>query len=618
MEWVANDEERKRTEVERAAFETKEVVMRGEGELAGHHARNVRQSVKLVDDSDGENEDVSQQARVDSKGSGERGGERTPTKVTGGPPAKPPPPVQTQQHQSSTLSSVQGIGLAKEVRQILMGQAAVVAAGGGAGDDSVANSLGGGPVGGPPSAPATGEKGNVTGTGHAPGNRDGVTAATKVGSSADVAGGGCVPPEPKGSVPPGAVPAPVSKAAPAVAVEPTAPSGVPFRGLEDAAKTSRIRELAMAKIAAVKAGDGSVINEDEAEDTADALTAAVTPPNAIAPTQKKTAVVPRRKLRWHALVDSGMGRLGFKPPPASIAAAGISSDWKSDVPSTGGNGDHGKAYVANGTAGSSASEPFNGGDAVAIIKALYDAEVHDGAPIEFYGMCTHMADANSNSKYTNDQMDRFLGLLGQVRDAGILVPTVSTDNSSALLTTNLTHFDPGKILCQDYADTRGYVRTGGAIYGQRPAFPQLRAVSTLMASVRHVASVKEGDSVGYDRAYIAPHDVRIATLTIGFADGYPRELGNGTGKVSIRGTVFPIAGNVCMDMLMVDLGPADDREGPGSRVVVGDVAVLWGPEADGEEGDGLVKLVDVAATLKTTQSALTCGLDKKRVQRLLK
>lgn len=55
----------------------------------------------------------------------------------------------------------------------------------------------------------------------------------------------------------------------------------------------------------------------------------------------------------------------------------------------------------------------------------------------------------------------------------------------------------------------------------------------------HVATVKPGDSVGYDRAYVAHSETRIATISIGFADGYPRELGNGFGRVSIRGATFP-------------------------------------------------------------------------------
>lgn len=235
---------------------------------------------------------------------------------------------------------------------------------------------------------------------------------------------------------------------------------------------------------------------------------------------------------------------------------------------------------------------------------------------EFYGMCTHMADANDKSTYTHDQMDRFRSLIDRVRAAGISIPTISTDNSAALLTTNLTHFDPDAILSHD---TRGFVRTGGAIYGQRPAFKQLRAVSTLVATVTNVAIIHKGESVGYDRAYVATKNVLIATISIGFADGYPRELGNGVGRVSIREHTFPVAGNVCMDMLMVELGPEDDK-GIGSQVTVGDTAVLWGPEKvqNGQVvGEGLVSLASLAATLHTTQSALTCGLDKIRVQRQL-
>ena len=148
-----------------------------------------------------------------------------------------------------------------------------------------------------------------------------------------------------------------------------------------------------------------------------------------------------------------------------------------------------------------------------------------------------MADANSTSTYTHDQMERFRSLLKRVRSAGIAVPTISSDNSAALLTTSLTHFNPESILAHD---TRGFVRCGGAIYGQRPAFRQLRAVSTLSATVKHVSIIRQGESVGYDRAYVAPLDVKIATLTVGFADGYPRELGNGVGKVSCGCTCYSV------------------------------------------------------------------------------
>mmetsp|Transcript_7518 Transcript_7518/g.18087 ORF Transcript_7518/g.18087 Transcript_7518/m.18087 type:complete len:81 (+) Transcript_7518:1495-1737(+) len=66
----------------------------------------------------------------------------------------------------------------------------------------------------------------------------------------------------------------------------------------------------------------------------------------------------------------------------------------------------------------------------------------------------------------------------------MLIITIGrTDNSAALLTTEHKHFDPKELLTQDFTDSRGFVRTGGAIFGQRPAFHQIKAISTLCASV---------------------------------------------------------------------------------------------------------------------------------------
>lgn len=71
-----------------------------------------------------------------------------------------------------------------------------------------------------------------------------------------------------------------------------------------------------------------------------------------------------------------------------------------------------------------------------------------------------------------------------------------------------------------------------------------------------------------------------------------------------------------MDMLMVDLGPNDGDNSFGGQVEVGDEAILWGPD-ESDQRDGLVRLQDVARILKTTQSALTCGLNIDRVERSL-
>mmetsp|Transcript_13491 Transcript_13491/g.25322 ORF Transcript_13491/g.25322 Transcript_13491/m.25322 type:complete len:692 (+) Transcript_13491:736-2811(+) len=429
---------------------------------------------------------------------------------------------------------------------------------------------------------------------------------------------------------------------------------VPFKGIEDAAKASRTREKAAAKVAAHTTGEDDDVDDDDDDDNnreevekdqKEAVDNAFsdneetlerrdvdTPPldlddsavisavssatvrnaaSKVANSAMKKGVVPafaRRKIKWHALVDSGMGRLGFKSVEDEDESDEDDNDHHVPLDKLPGPLQAHTRKNAKWMVG-----PHR--DTVSIIKAMTEAEVYGGAPIEFYGMCTHMAEASSDSDYTNEQMTRFKSLLKRVRQAGIAVPTISTDNSAALLTMNLNHFNPMEILVQkNVTNSLGYVRTGGGIFGQRPAFPQLRSVSTLTASVRHVAILQAGSSVGYDRAYIAPSNVRIATLTIGFADGYPRDLGNGRGKVSIRGALFPIAGNVCMDMLMVDLGPAEDVESIGAQVCVGDRAVLWGPEQD-DDTEGQIRLQDLAQTLKTTQSALTCGLNKSRVQR---
>ena len=110
-------------------------------------------------------------------------------------------------------------------------------------------------------------------------------------------------------------------------------------------------------------------------------------------------------------------------------------------------------------------------------------------------------------------------------------------------------------------------------------------------------------TVGYDRSWIAPRDSVVATLSIGFADGYPRSLSN-QGVVHIRGHKFVVAGKVCMDMVMVDLGA---KGGPGESVRVGDYATLW--------GDGGATLSETADGLGTAQSDLTCDLSRRVARR---
>jgi len=90
---------------------------------------------------------------------------------------------------------------------------------------------------------------------------------------------------------------------------------------------------------------------------------------------------------------------------------------------------------------------------------------------------------------------------------------------------------------------------------------QLQNAVTFKTVISQISEVKEGESVGYNRKYKAPKDTRIATLPVGYADGIPRMIGNGIGKLGINGVLRPIVGSVCMDMLMVDLGETAASEG---------------------------------------------------------
>eukprot|EP00934_Nitzschia_sp_Nitz4_P002656 Nitzschia sp. Nitz4//scaffold13_size275219//42115//44327//NITZ4_000846-RA/size275219-augustus-gene-0.251-mRNA-1//-1//CDS//3329535930//2646//frame0 len=507
-EWVHDSDERKRTQVERAASEAKELALKAQRCPAPRPPPPYRQASPIVD-------------RQDSTNASDASNSETSTNSETRQRFHPP---------SATLGNVTGSDLAREVRKILKNQklSAEIQQ-----NEQMASY--------------------------------GTSRHTRQSSS----GGSITPISGTQRI------SPVSSDVDLTKATESNVNGTPqvFAGIEEAARSSRNLQKAVASDLCRDSGD-----DDEAGDEPSSPIKRISSNNRLSKLHPIPNPTTRKRLRWHAMVDSGMGRLGFRTDPVSREELGKRRD------------------------------------SVEVIKELVDLESKLDCPVEFFGMVTHMADANSTSTYTNSQIAKFKTLLKRVRAAGISVPTISTDNSAALLTPTLTHFDPKELLSQEFTDTRGFVRVGGAIYGQRPAFPQLQAVSTLMASVRHVATLRKGESVGYDRAYVAERDVRIATLTIGFADGYPRELGNSNGQVAIRGMIFPVVGNICMDMMMVELGDAGDKLSAGAQVVVGDTAILWGP-ADDEEGEGLVKLKDIAQKLKTTQSALTCGLDKDRVLR---
>ena len=151
------------------------------------------------------------------------------------------------------------------------------------------------------------------------------------------------------------------------------------------------------------------------------------------------------------------------------------------------------------------------------------------------------------------------------------------------------------------------VRPGIMIYGFYPDAGTPRSIAllpglSLLTRVSFLKRVTAGTRVGYGLTWTAPADTWIATLPVGYADGFNRLFSN-RGRVLLGGRSFPVVGRVCMDQTMVDLGPE-------TRVKVGDEAVLIG-----RSGDQEITVDEWAAVLGTISYEVTCQING-RVERI--
>jgi alanine racemase len=126
------------------------------------------------------------------------------------------------------------------------------------------------------------------------------------------------------------------------------------------------------------------------------------------------------------------------------------------------------------------------------------------------------------------------------------------------------------------------IRLGIGLYGvdADPGIQQqLKNVTTLKTTISQIKKIKAGESIGYSRKGLAAKDSVIATVRIGYADGYPRLLSNGVGKMRLHNSMVPVIGNVCMDMTMLDITGVDAQEGDevivfGAALPVSELAAL--------------------------------------------
>jgi alanine racemase len=247
-----------------------------------------------------------------------------------------------------------------------------------------------------------------------------------------------------------------------------------------------------------------------------------------------------KRARVHVKVDTGMGRIGLKKIPEIVSFL--------------------EQAVQN---------PF----------------------LEVEGIFTHLATADEADKsYMWEQVGRWREILQALDERGITVPLKHIANSAAAIDHPELHLDR--------------VRLGISMYGYYPS-PEvnreavyLRPALALKSRVAHVKTMEEGEAVSYGATYAAKSGERIATIPVGYADGYSRLLSN-RGCVLIRGKRCPVVGRICMDQLMVCVTHVPD-------VAVGDEVVLYG-----SQGEEQVTLDEVASLIGTISYEVACAVGRR-------
>jgi alanine racemase len=197
--------------------------------------------------------------------------------------------------------------------------------------------------------------------------------------------------------------------------------------------------------------------------------------------------------------------------------------------------------------------------------------------IEIHSISTHMPVSNEDAEYTRDQIVRFQRIVEQIRAE---VP--GSYKAHVLQSAGTLAFNP---------PTFEIVRAGIMLYGISP-LPEfrelLKPVMTWKTRICLVRDVPKGSSISYGRTFIAPRKMRVATLSAGYADGYPWHLSNRGAAVLVHGRRCPLLGRVTMDLIVIDASGLDD-------VQVGDDVVLMG--RDGSEEISCAELGERAGTI---------------------
>lgn len=246
-----------------------------------------------------------------------------------------------------------------------------------------------------------------------------------------------------------------------------------------------------------------------------------------------------KKARVHIKADTGMGRIGFQPCDESA-------------------------------------------EIIKEIAALNNIEID--------GMFTHFACADSKDKASvNRQIERFTNFVAKVKSEGVSLPIVHCYNSASIVDFDKPLFD--------------MVRCGIITYGLEPSDEvsktniKLQKVMSIKSHVAYVKKVGAGFTVSYGSTYVTDKETEIATIPVGYGDGYPRTLSN-KGMVLIGGHFAKIIGRVCMDQFMVDV--------TGLGVSCGDEVILMG-----SDGENSITAEEIGNLSGRFNYELVCDINKR-------
>lgn len=224
------------------------------------------------------------------------------------------------------------------------------------------------------------------------------------------------------------------------------------------------------------------------------------------------------------------------------------------------------------------------------VKDVVEISKLPGIIIE--GLFSHFASADeAEREYTLLQYERFESILQELNRIGILIPVKHIGNSGAILQYPTLDLD--------------MVRPGIILYGLYPSDEvdkkvlDLKPAMSFKARVVMVKDVEPGVPVSYGRTHITKRKSRVATIPIGYADGYSRLLSN-RGRVLIHGEYAPVIGRICMDQCMVDV-----TDIPG-EVKTGDEAVIFGVQGNRE-----ITVDELAALYQTINYEVVCLIGKR-------